>query len=92
MAEEVCVKKYRMVPQRSIDFELDPTHKQKEMQFLNALKTIRKLPKWGTVYNQVDFEWPLAKDLLQMPSEKPIRVVSFQFKSSSMGDFGFGAI
>ena len=44
-------------------------------------KTIRKVPIFGKQYqDDVDFEWPLGKDLLAMPRGKPITLSAMSFK------------
>ena len=46
-----------------------------------AIKTMRKLPIFGKHFqDKVDFEWPLAKDLLAMPKDKPITLSAMSFK------------
>jgi hypothetical protein len=44
---------------------------------------MRKLPIFGKDYqDKVDFVWPLAKDLLAMPKDKPITLSAMSFKQS----------
>jgi len=59
---------------------------QQDMQNLQKLKqaakTLRKLPIFG--WEERDgFEWPKAEDLAAMKTDKPIKVVSFTYRTIS---------
>ena len=58
-----------------------------------AIKTMRKLPVFGMDKYKDDYEWPNERDLPSMPKNKPIKVIGFNYKVSSMPDCKrFGAI
>ena len=53
----------------------------KEMR-KQAMKTIRKLPLLGYTDNNklaINFVWPEEQDMLQMPEDKPIEAVGFNW-------------
>ena len=56
----------------------------KEMR-KQAMKTIRKLPLLGYTDNNklaINFVWPEEQDMLQMPEDKPIEAVGFNWHKS----------
>ncbi len=59
----------------------------KELDQVEAFKTIRKLPLFGKNPGcEPDFEWPTLKDIQKMPQDnKPIKVVAFEWQRS--GDY-----
>ena len=67
-------------------------HIQREDELVSAAISLRKLPKWGCVFDQIDFEWPTQEDLLRMPKDKPIKVESIQYKPCKQYNYLFGAI
>ena len=57
------------------------------------MDSIRKLPKMGSVYDKIDFEWPKREDLLEMlKTGLTFKVKSFSFKESTYCSDRFGAI
>jgi hypothetical protein len=60
------------IPQR---FDLKEIRKE-------SMKTIRKLPLLGYTGNNslaIDFYWPKDQDMLQMPEDKPMEAVRFNW-------------
>ena len=66
----------------------------KEMR-KQAMKTIRKLPLLGYTDNNklaINFVWPEEQDMLQMPEDKPIEAVGFNWHKSDVNGSYIGAL
>jgi hypothetical protein len=53
---------------------------QKKQKLKEAAKTLRRLPIFG-YSEQNGFEWPKAQDILAGKTDKPIKVVSFTYRT-----------
>ena len=54
-----------------------------------AIQTLRKTDCYGDKSYQLDFEWPKANDLLQMPKNMPIQIKDLQVKNNGSYFYGF---
>ena len=81
------IKEIKMVA--PVGFDLREMRKE-------AMKTIRKLPLLGYTENNkltINFVWPEEQAMLQMPEDKPIEAVGFNWhKNDSDNGIFFGAL
>ena len=62
----------------------------KRQQREKAAKTLKKGKKFGFQKSEENFEWPKEADIVAMPLDKPVKVVSVSFrtwKDTSNGDY-----
>jgi len=55
---------------------------QKKQKLKEAAKTLRRLPIFGWEERNA-FEWPKAEDIVAWKTDKPIKVVSFTYRTIS---------